>query len=229
MKTYTFPVVSMPQEFLNLLKNNLAVVSQPHMVIEALRPNRAMYLMLEQGLVEFDDGRGLEKIINVLGWSNFRDRAASIFISKRLYGNYPRKTNIELVEEIKNVEIKFSDHGVNSYSRCFLLGFYIKLANIELHEKEGHLNTQISISEEVSEILKISQGRSDRIDWLILITMHLINAFGPKSLTQHLIAGRKLSELYPLMSLEAREIMHENLLAYGASIQESDLFIYDRI
>jgi hypothetical protein len=44
-----------------------------------------------------------------------------------------------------------------------------------------------------------------------------------------LMQGRKFDELYDLMSPENKKNMLENLLAYGASIQEQDIFLYDKI
>jgi len=230
MNKLHFPLVTLPKEFVVLLKTNLSLVSQSSIVFDTIKTNKALYMICEQALAEFDENqRGLENIITVLGWSNFRDRMASIFISKKLYGNFPTKTNMELVDDIKTIETKFSDHGVNSFSRAFLLGFYLKMANIELHERESEQQRQILIPDEIGTLLKLSHGRSEKIDWLVIIVLHLQRSFGPKSLMNHIGSARKLNELYPLMSPESREMMHENLLAYGASINESELFLYEKI
>ena len=59
--------------------------------------------------------------------------------------------------------------------------------------------------------------------------MHLLNGLGDKLLMNALMQGKKFEELYELMSPENKRIMLENLLAYGASIQEHDVFLYDKI
>ena len=229
MQKLNLPYVNLPSEFVTLLKSNLSVTTSPAPIFDVIRPNRALYLILEKAFQEFDDGRGLEKTMMALGWSNFRDRMASLYISKFIYGDYPQTTSMELVDDLKLLELKYLDHGVHSFSRLFLLGFYLRIANIQIQRREHNQYLEIKIPDEVGMILRLSQGRSEKIDWLILIIMHLLNAFGDKMLTNSLVSGKKFEELYVLMAPEARKIMADNLLAYGASIRESEVFLYEKI
>lgn len=229
MQNIILPHVILPTEFITLLKSNLSVTSSPAPVFDVIRPNLALYSVLERAFKEFDDGRGVEKTMIALGWSNFRDRMASLYVYKAIYGNYPIKTNMELVEDIKELENKFVDHSVHSISRMFLLGFYLKLANIQNQNRGANQFLEIKISDDVLRVLNITQGRSEKIDWLILTTMHLLDALGEKMLLNNLASGKKYDELYRLLNLEQQKSMMNNLLAYGASIQEKDIFIYDKI
>lgn len=229
MQKLNLPYVTLPAEFLTLLKSNLSVTTSPAPIFDIIRPNRALYHTLEKAFKEFDDGRGLEKTMMALGWANFRDRVASLYIYKTVYGDYPVHTNMELVEDIKTLEQKYVDHGVHSFSRLFLLGFYLRLANIQVQRRENNQFLEMRVPDEVGAILRLSQGRSEKIDWLILIIMHLSEALGEKMLMNALLSGKKFEELYELMSSEARMKMSNNLLAYGASIRESDVFLYDKI
>lgn len=224
-----FPFVVMPQEFITLLKANLPVTTPPGPVFDIIRPNRALFSILENAFKEFDDGRGVEKVMTALGWSNFRERMASIYIYKTMHGDYPSKTDMELVEGIKEMEDRFADHSVTSFARLFMLGFYLKLANISIQRREDNKFLEIKIPTEISSLLKLSQGRSERIDWLILILLHLNASLGEKMLMNSLISGKKFEDLYMLMSKDAQEVMSQNLLAYGASIQEGDVFLYERV
>lgn len=229
MKKFQLPYVNLPLEFLQLLKTNLSVTSSPAPVFDVIRPNKALFAILERAFKEFDDGRGVEKVMLALGWQNFRERMASVFVYKTIYGDYPGHTNMELVEDVKTFETRFQDHSVHGYSRLFLLGFYLKLANIEIQRREDNQFMEIKIPEEVQAFLKLSQGRSEKIDWLILILTHLNHGLGEKLLMNALIGGKKFEELYQMMSKEAQEQMNQNLLAYGASIQEPDIFLYEKI
>ncbi len=224
-----FPFVNMPAEFVILLKSNISVSSSPAPVFDIIRPNRALFSILETAFKEFDDGRGVEKVLMALGWANFRDRMASIYVYKTMYGVYPSRTNMELVEEIKQVESRFTDHSVNSFSRLFLLGFYLKLANLKIQREEDNKFLELKIPQEIGTFLKLSQGRSERIDWLLLILLHLNASLGEKMLLNNLIAGKKFEELYGLMPKDSQEVMNQNLLAYGASIQEPDVFLYEKV
>lgn len=219
----------MPQEFVTLLKSNISVSSSPAPVFDIIRPNRALFSILETAFKEFDDGRGVEKVLTALGWANFRDRMASIYVYKTMYGDYPSKTDMELVEDIKQIETRFTDHSVSSISRLFLVGFYLKLANLKIQEREDNKFLEIKIPPEIGAMMKLSQGRSERIDWLLLILLHLNASLGEKMLMNNLIAGKKFDELYQLMPKDSQEVMNQNLLAYGASIQEPDVFLYDKV
>lgn len=229
MQNIILPHVILPQEFITLLKSNLSVTSSPAPVFDLIRPNVALFSILEKAFKEFDDGRGVEKTMIALGWANFRERMASIYVYKTIYGNYPQKTNMELVEEIKELESKFVDHSVHSISRVFLLGFYLKLANIQNQQRGMNQFFEIKVPDDVVRVLKITQGRSEKIDWLILTTMHFLNALGEKMLLNYLASGKKYDELYRLLTPEQQKNMMNNFLAYGASIQEKDIFIYDKI
>lgn len=223
------PHVILPTEFLSLLKTNISVSTSSAPVFDVIKPNQALYCVLEKAFKEFDDGRGFEKTMIALGWANFRDRMASIYVYKSIYGNFPNKTSMDLVEDIKQLEVRFLNHSVTSLSRLFMLGFYLKLANIETQRKENNKYIDIKIPEELGAFLKISQGRTEKIDWLILTTMHLLHGLGDKMLMNGLVSGKKFSELYNLMAPELRKNMMDNLLAYGASIGEQDIFLYEKI
>ncbi len=227
MKKLHLPYVKLPSEFITLLKTNLS--SSSFSIFEVIRPFGAQYRILEKAFQEFDDGRGLEKLSTALGWANFRDRMASLYVYKAIYGDYPSKTDMELVEDIKRVETSFSAHSVHGYSRLFLLGFYLKLANIQIQTRQDNQFLEVRIPDGVLNALKLSQGRSEKIDWLILITMHLVNALEEKVLINLLLSGKTFEDIYSLLSKEDREMMHENLLAYGASINEPDIFLYEKV
>lgn len=221
--------VRLPNEFISLLKMKVTITNSPSPIFDIIKPNKAIYCILEKAFKEFDDGKGLEKTMMALGWANFRDRMASLYIYKLIYGSFPKVTSMDLVEEIKQIEIRFASHGVHSHSRAFLLGFYLKMSNIDSQLRDHNKFIEIKIPEELGNFLKFSFGRSEKIDWLILIIMLFLNGLGEKMLMNALIAGKKFDEIYQLLSPEFRENMIQNLLAYGASIGEQDIFLYEKI
>jgi hypothetical protein len=229
MKQTRFPYIKLPDELLTLLKSNISVSSSPTPVFDIIRPNRGLFMILEKAFKDLDDGRGLEKTMLALGWSNFRERMTSLYIYKSIYGDFPVHTQMELVDDIRALEVKFQDHSVFGPSRVFMLGLYLRLANINIQNRENNQYFELKIPDEVSGLLKLSQGRTERIDWLILITMHLKEALGEKLLANSLASGKKFEELYDILPTDKREEMLSNLLAYGASIKEQDFFTYDKI
>ncbi len=226
---FQLPHILMPNELVTLLRTSLAVTNSPGPVFEHIRPNRGLMMLLERAFKEFDDGRGVEKVMIALGWSHFRDRFASLYIFKLIYGHFPQRTDMGLVEDIKNIETLYGDFAIQSYSRLFLLGLYLSMANIEVRHKEGQLNVPLQLPIEILEVMRLSQGRSERIDWLILMVWHFITYMGKAQLMSRLSSGATFSELYKEITSEQQLHLTQNLLTYGASVQEDEVFFYERV
>jgi hypothetical protein len=229
MQKFQLPHVILPIEFVSLLKLNITATTSSQTIFDIIRPNQALYMSLEHTFREFDEGRGLEKTMTALGWLNFRDRMASMYVYKSIHGLFPLHSSMDLVEDIKTLEHRFTGHSIQGVARIFLLGFYLKLANVQIQHRENNKFIEISVPSEINSFLKLSHGRSEKIDWLILILMHLNATLGDKLVLNAIATGKKLEELYGLLSTDSRKFMHDNLLAYGASINEPDLFLYDKI
>jgi hypothetical protein len=228
MHKFDLPHVILPTEFCHLLKLNLSVANSSSIVLERINTNRALYTCLEKIFKEFDDGRGFEKTMAGLGWQNFRDRLASVYLYRWINGKFPEKTQLQLVDEIKGLENQFQHHCLNGYSRLFLLGFYLKLVNLKAqHLFSNYL--EYKIPDEVVILLRLSQIKSERIDWLILILTNLIWGLGYNTLLTSIANGKQLNDLYDLLDSDVRKMMFQNLLAYGVSIGEEDFFLYQKI
>lgn len=227
LKSFHLPYIRIPAEFLQLLKKNMGGTPVPSEIFKILNGNPALILVMGKAFTEFDDGRGIEKVMSALGWSSFRDRLSSLYVSKALYGKYSEKTDLEIINDIKEIENRFQNFAVSSFSRLFLLGFYIKLSNIKQQTLKDA--TMITIPENVERILSVVEGKSERIDWLILIISHLCLFFDEKLILNHLSQHKKIDDLYELMSSSQRQLMFENLLNYGASIGEQDFVLYAKI
>lgn len=212
------------------MKSNLSGQVDPSAVFNVIRPNKALYSMLEKSFKHLDDGRGLEKTMLAQGWNNFRSRVASLYVGKAIYGHYPLKTDMSLVEDLLQFEQEFQGHGVQSNSRIFLLGFYLKLAQLSLQQSEGNRFFEIDIMKaSVLKSLKMTPGRSQRLDLLILTLSHLIHGLGEKTLTNAVVHEKSFSEIYDTLGDRERKLMHDNLLAYGSSISEDDIFLYEKV
>lgn len=229
MKKANFPPVILPKEFVQLLKMNLTANSAAQ-VFEVLRVNRGLTDVLEIAFKEFNDGRGLEKTMIALGWENFRDRVASIYIYKAIHGKYPLRTDMGLIEDIRKFESAYTEMSVSGHSRAFLLGFYLRMAQLKIQELEKNKFIEVKLPEEVIvPVLRLTTARTEKIDWVILLVYHLGEALGMKSLTSALMAGKGFDDLYAMMPQDDRRLMHDNLLSYGMSIQEPEIFLYEKV
>jgi hypothetical protein len=134
------------------------------------------------------------------------------------------------VEDIRQLELVWADHAIQSLSRIFLLGFYMKLAQAQLQERENNRFLEFKVPvEAISPVLKLTQGRSEKIDWVILLVWHLLSSLGEKQVMSSIIAGQGFNELFDRMPDADKLQTHSNLLAYSASIQEPDMFLYEKV
>ena len=222
------PALVLPKEFLTLLKepNSAQKSSQ---IIAILRASPALSMVLDSAFQEFDENKiGLEKISTTLGWDHFRDRMASVYVFKILNSVFPDKTDMDLVEDIKQFEKRFGDKTLAGDSRLFMLGFYLKIFNLfELNQDTDVTATKVPAS--VDKILALSKARTDKADWLVLLVWHLSEFLGEYKMIELVSKGTLWSQLYALLSEEQKFHLVSNLLSYGASIREDDPFLFERI
>jgi hypothetical protein len=220
------PALVLPQEFVHLLKSPSAATAAQDM----LRVSNGLTMVMERAFREFDEHRtGLTKVATALGWANFRERMASVYVFKALHGSFPDKTDMELVADIHEFENRFSEKSVAGNSRLFLLGFYLRLLNTYLAMRADGGGEGVLIPASVERILNLRQVRTDKADWLVLLCWHLDIYLGTDELVRLISAGVKWEELFRRLSDPQRFQLISNLLSYGASIQEEDPFLYERI
>lgn len=225
------PAIVLPHDLIVLLKDpNAGATGHDSPFSKLLRKSPGMALVLERAFREFNEHKvGLEKIFVTLGWAHFRDRMASVYLFKALHGSFPDKTDMDLVEEVKSFETRFQERGISGQSRLFLLGAYLKFYNIYLSQREDGASSGVAIPPIVDRILSHTQVRSDRPDWLLLILWHFDSFLTSATLLDLLKRGGTYQSLFAKLSKGQQQMMVTNLLAYGASIQESDPFLFERI
>ena len=79
------------------------------------------------------------------------------------------------------------------------------------------------------EVLSLSTSRTIKIDWVVILIQHLILFLGKDEVVELVKAGGKYQDIYDLLTEDQKKIYMNNLLAYGASINEKDIFISDHI
>ena len=221
------PALVMPAEFVTLLKNPTAATSGA--VPQMLRGAPGLTMVMERAFKEFDEHQmGLEKVSTLLGWAHFRDRMASVYLFKALHGSFPDKTDMDLVEGIRVFETRFVDKSLTGSSRLFLLGLYLSFFNTYLSMRDD-ASPEVKIPATVDRVLALKQVRTDKPDWLVLLCWHYVTFFGSDELVRLIEANTRWESLYERLTDAQRFTLVSNLLSYGASIQEEDPFLYERI
>src|SRR5690606_25931588 len=102
-------------------------------------------------------------------------------------GRYDGSQAQDLVQEVVALEEILQNYGVQNYSRGFLLGFYLKSAEVSgLDLDEKWRPSHLLADEELRGMLKAMGSRVIKIDWLILQLLHFRSYLGFKKLAQML-------------------------------------------
>lgn len=219
----------LPGEFLGLLKTPAAAGGSPLPVIEVLRRAPGLNLLLERAFREFNEHQiGLEKIVTTLGWANFRDRMGSFYVYKALHGTFPDRTEMDLIAPALELEARFAERAVTGNSRVFLLGFYLRFLNLYRALGDDAAD-ELRVPTGVDRILALRSLKTDRPDWLILLCWHLDAFLGAEAVIAAVTAGEQWQGLYEKLTASQKLQLHSNLLAYGASVDDDDPFLYERI
>ncbi len=228
-RTLNLSYLKLPLELVDLCKLNMSEASSKEILYSNTIRRPHVYHILSNAFKQIDDGRGPEKIIVGLGWINLRDRMGCLYLSKFLFEYYPHHFQMELLEEIKLFEAKYSDFGVDGFSRLFLLGFYMKIHNQKMLMLDLGENSFLEFSDLLIPVLKLSKVKSEKLDWLLIILQHFLNFLGFEKLKDLISENKKFVQIYEMLSSDERKMMHSNLLAYSSSVFDSEFFLYEKV
>lgn len=80
------------------------------------------------------------------------------------------------------------------------------------------------INKDLIDLLKFSKARSQYPDWMLLLLYHFDNFFGREKLTEFLKTSTPYEKIYEQLTHDQKASLCLNLLAYGYSINEPDIF-----
>lgn len=226
-----YPFVVLPDDFTHLLKVNMQSTSKGFGGLKAYvleRPDLAR--LVQNGFVDIDPQGRVERIIKAVGWFGMRDRLANIFLTKLFTGKFPERAPANFLVEVLEFEEKVKSQTVDGYSRAFLLAFYMRYALAELKSSQTkHTFDEMLFTNDLISLMKIARSRVVKIDWLLLVLNHFVAFLGKDFCARELEKSSRFDTLWKALSLEQKELMTSNLLAYGAAIQESEIFVSDLI
>lgn len=217
----------MPEQFTYLLRANMTTNGPLYKDIhQYFYKRKGLYELIRQHFSDIDPYGAADKLVKSLGWSGFRDRLAAIYLSYMWRGNYDGAADIQTINDILSVEKLLMGNTIQNYSRSFLLGFYLKSAELSGVDfgDEWRIENLIK-DDQLKGMLKAMGAKVIKIDWLVLQLLHFRSFLGDAKLIQMLNRACSYAELYGELSMDQREDMAKNMLSYGASIDESSIFI----
>lgn len=217
--SFELPFVQMPDYYNRLLVSNIQNNTATNTNLELYIQDHVYLNHLIKKIFKDIDADGfVGKILSVNGFVGIRNRLAAAYIEHAITGNYPDQVNQTLIQEALVLEHNWRHFTPQGFSRAFLLGFYLKLASTQ---------TKISaaiIQERHLEYMKISKGKSVRIDWLMLCILHFDFFLGPERYMSCLQSNMSFDAIFSLLSEDEKERMLKNLLAYASSIGDLEFF-----
>jgi hypothetical protein len=178
---------------------------------------------------DIDTSGNINKVLKSLGWHGVRDRFACLYIEKLINGDFPKNIQTGNCFGILGVEDRLKKYSIEGYSRGFLIAFYFKMASIELSIAGDSSGSDLLKIDDVFEVLDLSTSRTIKIDWIIILIQHLIYFLGKDEVLELVRAGGRYEDIYNLLTQDQKELYMNNLLSYGASINEKDIFISDHV
>ncbi len=227
-----FPLVKIPDSITKLcelqLKNSKKTFSTLYDVVEG---DPFLSILVKEVFKDYLKKGGMLNMLSALGWEGFRNRLAEAYLHHMRYKKLPNSVVINEIQDVidfeKRYDFLFSEHN----SRAFLLGFYLKTAQIYLEENNQFYDYDfLFVPVEVDEILILGKSKSMMPDWLIVTVWSLFKLYG-KDKTVELIKNTK-GDFQTILNLigknDYRKIV-EGLLKYGNGINDLQFFIGEKV
>ncbi len=226
---FNLAYVSLPDHFTKLLVSNIQNSTQSNTNLEMyINENSELNALIKKIFRDIDPDGFLGKILSISGWNGIRNRLAAVYIEYAMTGFFPEAANLSLVTDMINIENKLRHFTPTGFSRSFLLAFYAKMSLIQIKRKDDSVNyTPLILRDEHLEFMKWSKAKSTRIDWLMLQLIQYDHFLGTERMNTFLESGSRYESLFALLSANEQRQMVKNFMTYGASINDSDIFLTD--
>ncbi len=223
------PYLSLPENFTHLLVSNIQNSTQSNTNLEIyINENAELNALVKKIFRDIDPDGFLGKILTISGWAGIRNRLAAVYLEYSMTGNFPETANLTFVTDIINIENKLRHFTPAGFSRAFLLAFYAKMSLINIKKMTGsNIFTPLIIKEEHIEFMKWSKAKSTRIDWLMLELILFDDILGTQRMKTLLQGSSRYETLYAFLSPGEQKQLVENLMTYGSSINDSEIFFTD--
>lgn len=215
--------VSLPEYFLPYLKCNMQSGSENYRkLFHSIYEEQGFRSLFYHSFSEFDEKLDPKRVVSALGWESFRNRFTSLFVYYLKHDKFPVKSNEVEVAHIIDFERKFRRFSVEGHGRLFLLGLYFTF----LDAKNG--NDQFKTwmkSEDLYKILTNSKIKELRVDWLIIVMIHIMQHFPIEKIMERLGEEEAYLNFYRELTDEQQKDITKSYLAYASSIKDDFFFL----
>ena len=166
----------------------------------------------------FNQVESLDEMVRSLGFFGLRDRLTAYYLQREVEGRYPEQVNLRRIEDVQKFHQVLQPFSSGDHSRTYLLALFLQL------QRWQH-DLKLAVPLEVLNNLKGARAKSPQIDWCVLMTWHYGLYLGHRDLNDF-IEKKELSyqELWAKLHREQQVEMMSNLLIYGMSIGEEEIW-----
>jgi len=226
-----FKLIKIPFVLKKILKQSLVDTHQDETGISfELSKDAGLKLLIFQCLSRDFRDRSIQTIYRYYGWDYFRKLIVSIFIHKKLYGQWPIQTkNLFIDKEFSQTEDNFAHFTAKGSFRHTLLALYLRLLELELDAEYPERKAQvISSCLKSLPFMEIKGRKGKEMDLGMLLIWHFTEYFQHDNMTEFLKKGNDYSVIMNELSLSYRKVINTNFMQYLLSIGDYESFGFEK-
>jgi len=229
------PFINLPASFVYLLKSHFKGVSpgQDMQMIQGLiNQDLSFKTIIEKCTFEFSQGKSFKDTLIYMGWFPLRERLSAFYLNYFDQSLNAFQINLEWIEDILAFEDQFRFLSFEGLGRNYLLGFYLKVLEIQKSREDKNLN--IKFLDQFSSLLpylQVSKVKQEKADYLILTYYFLHLHFDQTTLMSELKknSSTNLHHIINQLPEDIKNNFFESMINYSASINEPEIFIYEKL
>lgn len=221
--------VRLPECFTLLLLKTLRGTSDDQISLTSLVGNRSDLQMLFEKYF-YDDQRikTPTNILQTIGRDGIKNRLAAVFLFYEKHKCFPNDLNREMntahIVFLKKVEDLFTPLTAGGHSRAFLFAFFLAMNYCKDNNGAKDLEIIFQDLERVASVLRQYNVRTVQIDWMVLLYNHLECFLDKDKFLNILNKKIPFNEIIDMLDSSKTTLLIKNLLSYGYSINESQIF-----
>lgn len=222
------PAIKMPDYFTRLLRGNMQPAGDLFRFLGVyFQDCSSLNALTLYSFADIDPQARIDFFIKNLGWHGLRNRLTSLFLHYAEFGYFPTTTFPERVEPLVKLEELYKNSCVANFSRVFLLAFYLELIPYDENHPKDHAVAipNLKVVEELFPLFsRFSKSKVVKLDIIILIVLHLISFLGREEVEKALAKGLSYHDILKKITPVQNELLVANMLNYGASVGEEEIF-----
>lgn len=223
-----FDFVNMPNHFTRFLQADMHIASKSYNLFKSeVYNNPSINSLFNLAFRDIDPNLDVDMVMKSMGWEGFRNRLTCQYLNYANTGNFNQSVDENLCSEILHFEKVLRKYSVSGYSRGFQLGFYLKLwsKKPENLKSNARITDLVDLTGVLIEILDRTKSKVIAIDWVVVVLSQLLN-FLNKDIVMSLFTDEMTYiDLYQILDVHQKRNIMSNLLSYGSSINDQEIFI----